>query len=104
MILIILMMLLYLVISAATILYVRSRLMDVLRLVAGIAFMLITTITAISIPNPDGTLIFSLAACLLISVEITGFKEAKGDHARLFMIHAFTLMISAVLIIMLLTQ
>ncbi|MCG1010427.1 membrane stabilizing protein MspA [Salinicoccus sp. ID82-1] len=104
MILTILMLLLYLVIGAATILFVRNRTLDILRLIAGIAFMLIMTATALNAQNPDGVLVFALAVCLFLSVEITGFKEAKGDRSRLFMIHAFTLMISAVLIIMLLTQ
>lgn len=103
MILTVLMLLIYLVISAITILLLRNRILDILRVIAGIAFMLMMTLTSLNAPNPDGLLIFSLAICLFISVEITGFKEAQGDHARLFMIHVFTLMISAVLIIMLLT-
>ncbi|WP_031547034.1 membrane stabilizing protein MspA [Salinicoccus luteus] len=103
MILAVLILLIYVVISAITILLLRNRILDVLRVIAGIAFMLMMTLISLDAPSPDGLLIFSLAICLFISIEITGFKEAKGDHARLFMIHAFTLMISAVLIIMLLT-
>ena len=103
MILTVLMLLIYLVISAITILLMRNRPLDILRVIAGVALLLMMTLVSLEAPNPDGLLIFSLVISLFIAVEITAFKEAKGDHARLFMIHVFTLMISAVLIIMLLT-
>ncbi|GAA3720021.1 hypothetical protein GCM10022378_07650 [Salinicoccus jeotgali] len=103
MILAVLMLLIYLVVGAMTILYQRSRLFDVFRIIAGVAFLLLTTTLALAVPNPDGYLIFALALSLFISVEITSYKEYKGDRNRLFLIHAFTLMISAVLILMLLT-
>lgn len=103
MILPILMLLMYLVISAATILVMRSRVLDVLRVLAGIAFLLLATLTSLNTESPGSVLTFALAVCVFISVEITGFKQYKGDGGRLFMIHAFTIMLAAAYIIVLLT-
>lgn len=101
MILPILMLLMYLVISAATILLMRSRVLDVLRVLAGIAFLILATVTSLNLENPGGVTAFALAVCVFISVEITGFKQYKGDSEHLFMIHAFTGMLAAAYIIVL---
>lgn len=103
MILTVLMLLIYLVIGGITILAMRSRLLDVLRIIAGIAFLLIATITSLNAENPGSILTFALALCIFISVEITGFKEYKGDRSRLFLVHAFTGMLSLAYIILLFT-
>lgn len=103
MILPVLMLLMYLVISAATILVMRSRVFDSLRIIAGIAFLILATITSLNAGNPGSVLTFALAICVFISVEITSFKQYKGDDDRLFMIHAFTIMLAAAYIIVLLT-
>ncbi|WP_411843257.1 membrane stabilizing protein MspA [Salinicoccus sp. HZC-1] len=103
MILPILMLLIYLVVSAATILVMRSRILDFLRIFAGIAFLIMATITSLNAENPGSVLIFALAICVFISVEITGFKQYKGDDGRLFMVHAFTIMLAAAYIIVLFT-
>ncbi len=103
MILPILMLLMYLIISAATILVMRSRTLDILRVLAGIAFLLLATITSLNTGGTGSILTFALAVCTFISVEITGFKQYKGDDARLFMIHAFTIMLAAAYIIVLFT-
>ncbi|WP_017547639.1 membrane stabilizing protein MspA [Salinicoccus carnicancri] len=103
MILPILMLLMYLIVSAATILVLRSRTLDILRVLAGIAFLLLATVTSLNMSNPASILTFALALCVFISVEITGFKQYRGDVDRLFMIHAFTIMLAAAYIIVLFT-
>ena len=79
MILTVLMLLIYLVISAITILLMRNRALDILRVIAGVALLLMMTLISLEAPNPDGLLIFSLAISLFIAVEITAFKEAKAE-------------------------
>jgi hypothetical protein len=103
MILLILMLLIYLVIGVSTVVLIRSRLLDILRVLSGIAFLLLLTIETINTQNPDAVIMFALGLCTFISIEIAAFKETKGDRKSLFLIYAFTLLLAAVLIIMLLT-
>src|SRR5699024_909591 len=103
MILPILMLLMYLLGSAVTILGMSSRMLDILRDLAGIACVLLATVTSLNMESPVSMLRFTIGLCVFISVEITGFKQYKGDGDRLFMIHAFTIMRAAAYIIVLFT-
>lgn len=103
MILTILMLLTYLVIGVSTVLLLRNRLLDILRVISGIALLLLVTVQSINITNPDAVIIFALAVCIFMSIELASFKENKGDRRSLYLIYAFTLMLTAVLTIMLLT-
>lgn len=98
-----LMLLIYIVISAATVLNMRSRTLDAARYISGAAFLLMTITFSLSLTSPDIFIVLALALCIVLSVEITAFKEAKGDRANLFLVHAFTLTMALVLIIFLIT-
>lgn len=99
----ILMLLIYIVISFLTILTVRSKIFDIARWVSGLAFLICMLAFSSSIEGIDFWLIIALSLCLVLSVEITAFKESKGDNDNLFIIHAFTLTMTLVLIILLIT-
>lgn len=99
----ILITLIYIVISALTILTLRSRTLDIARLFSGIAFLIMIITMALSLEGSDIYLTIALAVCIVLSVEITAFKEKQGDQKNLFIIHAFTLTMTLVLIIMLIT-
>lgn len=103
MILLILMLLIYLIIGVSTVVLVRLKTLDFLRLLSGIAFLLMLTLESINTPNPDAAIIFTLGLCVFISIEIAAFKETKGDRKSLLLIYAFTLLLSAALTIMVLT-
>lgn len=103
MILLILMLLIYLVIGVSTVALLRHRVLDILRLLSGVSFLLMLTLTSINLQNPDSYIIFSLGLCTFLSIEIAAFKESKGDRKSLYLIYAFTLLLAATLIIMLLT-
>lgn len=103
MILLILMLMIYLVIGISTVAVMRHRVLDILRLLSSVSFLLMLTLQSINTPNPDALIIFALGLCTFISIEIAGFKETKGDRKSLLLIYAFTLLLSATLIIMLLT-
>ena len=97
-----LMLLIYIVISAATILNFRSRAFDIARYISGAAFLLMIITFSLSLGGTD-IFIVLLSLCIVMSVEITSFKEYKGDRANLFLVHAFTLTMALVLIIILIT-
>lgn len=103
MLLSILMLLIYIVISAATIIVMRSRMLDIARYISGVAFLIMLITFSLSLTSPDIFIVLALAICTVISVEISAFKESKGDRQNLFLVHAFTLTITIVLIIILLT-
>lgn len=98
-----LMLLIYIVIGAATILNFRSRLFDIARYISGVAFLLMMVTFSLSLTGADFFIILALALCIVLSVEITAFKESKGDRENLFLVHAFTLTMALVLIIILIT-
>ena len=98
-----LMLLIYIVISAATILNIRSRILDAARYISGAAFLLMMITFSLSLTGADFFIVLALALCIVLSVEITAFKESKGDRANLFLVHAFTLTMALVLIIILIT-
>ncbi len=52
MILTVLMLLIYLVISAITILLMRNRALDILRVIAGVALLLLMTLISLEAPIP----------------------------------------------------
>ncbi len=99
----ILIVLIYIVVSAATILTFRSKALDIARLFSGLAFLIMIITTSMSLDGSDIYLTIALAICIVLSVEITAFKEKQGDQKNLFLIHAFTLTMTLVLIIMLIT-
>lgn len=101
---IVLMMLIYLVIGYSTVMIMRSRVLDILRLISGVAFMLMMLIYSLSLVNPSAVIVFVLGLCLMLSVEIAAFKENKNDRDNVFLIYAFTAMFAAVLIIMIFTN
>ncbi|QQD86099.1 hypothetical protein JEM45_06450 [Jeotgalicoccus sp. ATCC 8456] len=103
MLLSILIVLIYIVVSAATILTFRSKTLDIARLFSGLAFLIMIITTSMSLDGSDIYLTIALAICIVLSVEITAFKEKQGDQKNLFLIHAFTLTMTLVLIIMLIT-
>lgn len=86
-----------------TILFIRSKLFDFLRIVSGLVFLVMIISFILPVVGTDKYLILSLAIAIILSVEITSFKQYKGDAPRLFLIHAFTVAMSVVLIIFLLT-
>lgn len=99
---IILMLLIYLVIGYATVMVMRSRTLDVMRLISGVAFLLLILVYSLSLPNPDSVIVFVLGLSLMLSIEIAEFKENKDDRDNVFLIYAFTAMFSAVLVIVVL--
>ena len=98
-----LMLLIYIVISAATIINLRSRTLDIARYISGAAFLIMMITFSLSLTSPDLYIVLALSLCIVLSVEITAFKVTKGDRANLFLIHAFTLTMALVLIIILIT-
>lgn len=101
---IILMMLIYLVIGYSTVMIMRNRTLDILRLISGVAFMLMILIYSLSLVNPTAVIVFVLGLSLMLSIEIAAFKENKNDRDNVFLIYAFTAMFAAVLIIMIFTN
>lgn len=101
---IVLMMLIYLVIGYSTVMIMRNRTMDILRLISGIAFMLMVLVYSLSLVNPAAVIVFVLGLSLMLSIEIAAFKENKNDRDNVFLIYAFTAMFAAVLIIMIFTN
>lgn len=101
---IVLMMLIYLVIGYSTVMIMRNRTMDILRLISGIAFMLMILVYSLSLVNPAAVIVFVLGLSLMLSIEIAAFKENKNDRDNVFLIYAFTAMFAAVLIIMIFTN
>jgi len=101
---IVLMMLIYLVIGYSTVMIMRNRTLDILRLVSGVAFMLMVLIYSLSLVNPSAVIVFVLGLSLMMSIEIAAFKENKNDRDNVFLIYAFTAMFAAVLIIMIFTN
>lgn len=101
---IVLMMLIYLVIGYSTVMIMRNRTMDILRLISGIAFMLMILVYSLSLVNPAAIIVFVLGLSLMLSIEIAAFKENKNDRDNVFLIYAFTAMFAAVLIIMIFTN
>lgn len=101
---IILMMLIYLVIGYSTVMIMRNRTLDILRLISGVAFMLMILIYSLSLVNPAAVIVFVLGLSLMLSIEIAAFKENKNDRDNVFLIYAFTAMFAAVLIIMIFTN
>lgn len=99
---IILMLLIYLVIGYATVMVMRSRTLDVMRLISGVAFLLLILVYSLSLPNPDAVIVFVLGLSLMLSIEIAAFKENKDDRDNVFLIYAFTAMFAAVLVIVVL--
>ncbi|SOC42198.1 membrane stabilizing protein MspA [Salinicoccus kekensis] len=99
---VILMLLIYLVIGYATVMVMRSRTLDVLRLISGVAFLLLILVYSLSLSNPDSVIVFVLGLSLMLSIEIAAFKENKDDRDHVFLIYAFTAMFSAVLVIVVL--
>lgn len=97
---IILMMLIYLVIGYSTVMMMRSRVLDILRLISGVAFLLMILVYSLSLDNPNAVIVFVLGLSLMLSIEIAAFKEYKNDRDNVFLIYAFTAMFSAVLAIM----
>lgn len=101
---IVLMMLIYLVIGYSTVMIMRNRTLDILRLISGVAFMLMILIYSLSLVNPAAVIVFVLGLSLMLSIEIAAFKENKNDRDNVFLIYAFTAMFAAVLIIMIFTN
>ena len=101
---IVLMMLIYLVIGYSTVMIMRNRTLDILRLISGVAFMLMILIYSLSLVNPTAVIVFVLGLSLMLSIEIAAFKENKNDRDNVFLIYAFTAMFAAVLIIMIFTN
>ncbi len=101
---IVLMMLIYLVIGYSTVMIMRKRTLDILRLISGVAFMLMILIYSLSLVNPTAVIVFVLGLSLMLSIEIAAFKESKNDRDNVFLIYAFTAMFAAVLIIMIFTN
>ncbi|SDK42857.1 membrane stabilizing protein MspA [Lacicoccus qingdaonensis] len=101
---IVLMMLIYLVIGYSTVMIMRNRTLDILRLISGVAFMLMILIYSLSLVNPTAVIVFVLGLSLMLSIEIAAFKESKNDRDNVFLIYAFTAMFAAVLIIMIFTN
>ncbi len=101
---IVLMMLIYLVIGYSTVMIMRNRTLDILRLISGVAFMLMVLIYSLSLVNPSAVIVFVLGLSLMLSIEIAAFKENKNDRDNVFLIYAFTAMFAAVLIIMIFTN
>src|SRR5699024_10705025 len=99
----ILMLLIYIVISFLTILTVRSKIFDIARWVSGLAFLICMLAFSSSIEGIDFWLIFALFLCLVLIVEITVFKESKGDNFNIFINYVFTMIMILLLIIMLTT-
>lgn len=100
----VLMMLIYLVIGYSTVMMMRNRTLDILRLISGVAFMLMILIYSLSLVNPAAVIVFVLGLSLMLSIEIAAFKENKNDRDNVFLIYAFTAMFAAVLIIMIFTN
>lgn len=101
---IVLMLLIYLVIGYSTVMIMRNRTLDILRLISGAAFMLMILIYSLSLVNPTAVIVFVLGLSLMLSIEIAAFKENKNDRDNVFLIYAFTAMFAAVLIIMIFTN
>lgn len=101
---IVLMMLIYLLIGYFTVMIMRNRTMDILRLISGAAFMLMILVYSLSLVNPDAVIVFALGLSLMLSIEIAAFKENKNDRNNVFLIYAFTAMFAAVLTIMIFTN
>lgn len=99
----ILMLLIYLVIAFMTILNMRSKVFDLARWISGLLFLFSLFTFAFTLDGIDFWLIIAISLCLVLSIEITAFKDSKGDKNNLFIIHAFTLTMALVLIIMLIT-
>lgn len=100
----VLMMLIYLVIGYSTVMMMRNRTLDILRLISGVAFMLMILTYSLSLVNPAAVIVFILGLSLMLSIEIAAFKENKNDRDNVFLIYAFTAMFAAVLIIMIFTN
>lgn len=100
----VLMMLIYLVIGYSTVMMMRNRTLDILRLISGVAFMMMILIYSLSLVNPAAVIVFILGLSLMLSIEIAAFKENKNDRDNVFLIYAFTAMFAAVLIIMIFTN
>ncbi|WP_462419745.1 membrane stabilizing protein MspA [Salinicoccus sp. Marseille-QA3877] len=100
----VLMMLIYLVIGYSTVMMMRNRTLDILRLISGVAFMMMILIYSLSLVNPAAVIVFVLGLSLMLSIEIAAFKENKNDRDNVFLIYAFTAMFAAVLIIMIFTN
>lgn len=98
-----LMLLIYIVIGAATIITMRSRALDIARYAAGALFLVMLITFSLTLESADMFIVLLLSLCIVLSVEITAFKESKGDRKNLFLVHAFTLTMSLVLIIILIT-
>ncbi len=96
---IILMMLIYIVIGYSTVMVMRSRALDVMRLISGVAFLLMILVYSLSLPNPDSVIVAVLGLSMMLSIEIAAFKEDKNDRDHVFLIYAFTAMFAAVLAI-----
>src|SRR5699024_2391095 len=101
---IVLMMLIYLVIGYSTVMIMRNRTLDILRLVSGVAFMLMVLIYSLSLVSPSAVIVFVLGRSLMLSIEIAALKANKNDRDNVFLIYAFTAMFAAVLIIMIFTN
>lgn len=98
-----LLLLMYLTVSMFTILFLRSKLFDGLRILSGIVFLVMIIAFILPVIGIDKYLILALGIAIISSVEITSYKQYKGDDKRLFLIHAFTIAMSLVLIILLFT-
>src|SRR5699024_12841246 len=98
-----LMLLIYIVISAATIINLRSRTLDIARYISGAAFLIMMITFSLSLTSPDLYIVLALSLCIVLPVEITAVKETQGHRADLFLIHAIKLNIDSVLHIILLT-
>ena len=97
---IVLMMLIYMVIGYSTVMIMRKRTLDILRLISGVALIVMILIYSLSLLNPTAVIVFVLGLSLMLSIEIAAFKESKNDRDNVFLIYAFTAMFAAVLIIM----
>lgn len=101
---IVLMMLIYMVIGYSTVMIMRNRSLDILRLISGVAFMLMILVYSLSLVNPTAVIVFVLGLSMMLSIEIAAFKENKNDRDNVFLIYAFTAMFAAVLIIVIFTN
>ncbi|CAM4186527.1 hypothetical protein [Lacicoccus alkaliphilus] len=95
-----LMLLIYLVIGYSTVMIMRSRALDAMRLISGVAFLLMILVYSLSLTDPDSVIVFVLGLSLMLSIEIAAFKETRDDRDNVFLVYAFTAMFAAVLIIM----
>src|SRR5699024_537570 len=101
---IVLMMLIYLVIGYSTVMIMRNRTLDILRLVSGVAFMLMVLIYSLSLVNSSAVIVFVLGLSLMMSIEIVAFIVNNNDLDIVFLIYAFRTMFAVVLIIMIFTN